>query len=346
MLTGRRGYPHTDSTIFSGFSRAVSGTMGPPAAAAAAATPEVAAELTAGPGPAVSTDPAAEAAPAADTVRADPGTKRCAVAAVPRVSVVIPAKDEAANLPGVLAELPRGLHEVILVDGASVDGTVRTARRARPDIVVVDQTRRGKGNALACGIAACTGDVIVTLDADGSADPAEIPAFVAALVDGADFAKGSRFLPGGGSSDLTPLRRAGNDALAFVMNLLYRTSFTDLCYGYNACWRRCVDRLALPPVRGSEPAFGDGFEIETLLATHAATAGLTVAEVASYERDRWVGKSHLNTWRDGWRILRTIVRERHGAVSPTAPAAAPAQPRVPSPTANATNPTTRTAKLP
>jgi glycosyltransferase involved in cell wall biosynthesis len=224
---------------------------------------------------------------------------------------VIPAKDEARNLPSVLAELPHGLHEVILVDGASVDGTVQTALRIRPDIVVVKQTRRGKGNALACGFAACTGDVIVMLDADGSADPAEIPAFVAALVGGADFAKGSRFLPGGGSSDITPLRRAGNAALAFVMNRLHHTSFTDLCYGYNACWRRCVDQLDLPPVNGPEPAVGDGFEIETLLATHVAAAQLTVVEVPSYERDRGFGRSHLNTWRDGWRVLRTIVREWH-----------------------------------
>jgi glycosyltransferase involved in cell wall biosynthesis len=228
----------------------------------------------------------------------------------PRVSVVIPAKDEAANLPRLLAELPPGLFEVVLVDGASVDGTVQIARRERPDIVVVQQTRSGKGNALACGFAACTGDVIVMLDADGSADPAEIADFVAALVDGADFAKGSRFLPGGGSSDLTAVRRLGNGALSALMNRMYRTSFSDLCYGYNAFWRRCATQLALPPVDGTEPAFGDGFEIETLLAAHVATAQLNVAEVPSYERERWFGESHLNTWRDGWRVLRAIVRER------------------------------------
>ena len=179
------------------------------------------------------------------------------------MSVVIPAKNEARNLPGVLAELPPGLHEVILVDGASADSTVATARRLRPDIVVVHQTRRGKGNALACGFAACTGDVIVMLDADGSADPAEIPAFVAALVAGCDFAKGSRFLNGGGSDDLTPLRRLGNRVLAVTMNTLYRTSYSDLCYGYNAFWNRCLDQLELPPVDGPAPGVGDGFEIET-----------------------------------------------------------------------------------
>lgn len=228
----------------------------------------------------------------------------------PRVSVVIPAKNEARCLPAVLAELPDGLHEVILVDGGSVDGTAAAALLARPDVRVIPQTRRGKGNALACGIAACTGEVVVLMDADGSADPAEIPAFVAALAGGADFAKGSRHLRGGGSADLTLLRRAGNHALAFVMNRLYRTSFSDLCYGYNAFRRRCVEKLALPETEGADPVFGDGFEIETMLAAHVARAGLAVAEVPSYERPRLYGTSNLNTWRDGWRVLRAILRER------------------------------------
>ena len=234
----------------------------------------------------------------------------------PRVSVVIPARDEARNLPRLLAELPGGLHEVILVDGASTDDTVLAARLARPDIRVLCQTGHGKGNALACGILACTGDITVTLDADGSADPAEIPDFVAALVHGADFAKGSRFLPGGGSTDLTVLRRAGNAALVFLMNRVYHTAFSDLCYGYNAFWTRCSDALQLRAIAEAEPVFGDGFEIETMLAAHASTARLTVAEVPSFEHDRRFGESHLRTWRDGRRVLRAILRERRRAHAP------------------------------
>src|SRR5689334_22047609 len=128
----------------------------------------------------------------------------------PLVSVVIPALNEARNLPHVFSRLPEGLHEVILVDGHSVDDTLTTARLLRPDVRIIMQTRKGKGNALICGFAAATGDVIVTLDADGSADPGEIPRFVQALLNGADFAKGTRFADGGGSSDITRLRRLGN----------------------------------------------------------------------------------------------------------------------------------------
>ena len=121
----------------------------------------------------------------------------------PRVSVVIPTLNEARNLPYVFARMPSDIHEVIVVDGHSVDDTLAVARKIRPDVRIVMQTRRGKGNALACGFAAATGDIIAMVDADGSADPGEIPRFVRALLDGADFAKGTRFAKGGGSSDIT-----------------------------------------------------------------------------------------------------------------------------------------------
>ena len=152
----------------------------------------------------------------------------------PTVSVVIPAKNEAHNLPRVLAEMPRGMYEVILVDGCSSDDTVKVAQWLRPDIITIGQTRTGKGNALACGFAVATGDFIVMLDADGSTNPSEIHRFVDALKDGADFAKGSRFIRGGGSSDISGLRRMGNYWLSKLANVLYGTTYTDLCYGYNA----------------------------------------------------------------------------------------------------------------
>src|ERR1700761_2661462 len=205
----------------------------------------------------------------------------------PRVSVVIPTLNEARNLDHVFAALPAGLHEVIVVDGHSVDGTPDVARRLRPDVLVVNQTRRGKGNALACGFAAATGDIIVMIDADGSTDPAEIPSFVRALTAGADFAKGSRFAPGAGSSDITPLRRLGNRVLGMFVNTMFGTRYSDLCYGYNAFWARHarVFRLAADSP-GQEPVWGDGFEIETLLNLRAAVAGLTIAEVPSFEHAR------------------------------------------------------------
>jgi glycosyltransferase involved in cell wall biosynthesis len=230
--------------------------------------------------------------------------------------VVIPTLNEARNLPHVFAKLPAGLHEVIVVDGHSVDDTIATARELRPDVRIVRQNRRGKGNALACGFAAATGDIIAMVDADGSADPAEIPQFVQALVDGADFAKGTRFADGGGSCDITRLRRLGNRMLSGLVNTLCRTKYSDLCYGYNAFWRHYVPVFGLDvetdvPVDGGTKLWGDGFEVETLINIRIAQADLKVKEVPSYEHSRIHGVSNLNAARDGWRVLRTIVAERY-----------------------------------
>jgi glycosyltransferase involved in cell wall biosynthesis len=218
----------------------------------------------------------------------------------PRVSVVIPARNEASNLPIVLARLPTDLFEVILVDGHSSDNTIAVARSCRRDIRVVHQGGIGKGNALACGFAAARGDVIVTLDADGSAMPEEIPRFIEPLRHGADFAKGSRFMPGGGSADITALRKAGNLALVFLVNVLFRTRYTDLCYGFNAFWSYCLPKLEVN---------SDGFEIESLLNIRAARARLKVAEVPSFEPGRLHGLSNLRAWSDGLRVLRTVLSE-------------------------------------
>jgi glycosyltransferase involved in cell wall biosynthesis len=229
--------------------------------------------------------------------------------------VVIPTLNEARNLPHVFSRLPEGLHEVVVVDGHSVDDTLAVARQLRPDARIVMQNRSGKGNALACGFAAATGDVIAMVDADGSADPAEIPRFVEALLDGADFAKGTRFADGGGSADITRIRRLGNRFFSVFFNICYGARYSDLCYGFNVFWRSHVAALDLdvtspPPERSDGRLWGDGFEIETLMHVRIAKAGLIVTEVPSYEHRRIHGTSNLSAFGDGIRVLRIILTER------------------------------------
>jgi len=239
-------------------------------------------------------------APASPRPHAVPDRRAAEPPYVPEttVSVVIPTLNEEGSLLWVLEHLPEWVTEVVLVDGLSTDATRVLARRARPDVVVVHQFRRGKGAALRAGFAAATGEVVVMIDADGSTDPREMDRFVRALEDGADFVKGSRHMDGGGSADLTVVRSWGNRALVGVANALYGSTFSDLCYGYCAFWRRHVDALGVT---------AEGFEIETQLVLGAVKAGLEMREVPSYELVRRAGTSNLNAVRDGLRIIHTML---------------------------------------
>jgi hypothetical protein len=220
----------------------------------------------------------------------------------PTVSVIVPTLNEAKNLPLIFSHLPlRSIHEVILVDGRSTDETVEVARRLLPSIKVALEPAPGKGAALRAGYRAASGDILIVMDADGSNDPRELPRFVQALLEGADFAKGSRFAPHGGTSDMPRVRQMGNALFVRLVNVLFSATFTDLCYGYHAFWRYCLDSIDLEDV--------DGFEIDTALYLRALRERLRVIEVPSFEGYRFHGIGKLQTLPDGWRVLRTILAE-------------------------------------
>jgi glycosyltransferase involved in cell wall biosynthesis len=216
------------------------------------------------------------------------------------VTVVIPTKNEARNIAWVLEHMDPMVDEIVIVDGMSTDGTVEVARMVRPDVVVVDHPVPGKGEAVRAGFRAATGDIVVMMDADGSMAPAEIRRFVEAVAAGNDLVKGSRFLAGGGTLDMTHLRRSGNWGLVTLANLLLGTSQSELCYGFMAFRRSRIESLGLRST---------GFEIETEIVVRAYRLGLSVFEVPSFESPRRYGTSNLHTFRDGWRVLRTLLRE-------------------------------------
>jgi glycosyltransferase involved in cell wall biosynthesis len=220
--------------------------------------------------------------------------------------LVIPVRNEARNIAWVLEQIANDVDEIILVDGDSTDATLITACSYRPDIRVVPQEGVGKGSALRTGFRAATGDFIVMMDADGSMSPQEIRHYVHFLANGYDFVKGSRFIGGGGSLDITPFRRLGNRFLLGVFNSLYGADLTDLCYGFCAFHRRYLEHLALSAT---------GFEIEAEMTVHAMQAGLRIAEVPSLEMPRRSGKSNLHAIRDGIRVLRTVLRDHRSGLS-------------------------------
>jgi glycosyltransferase involved in cell wall biosynthesis len=173
-------------------------------------------------------------------------------------------------------------------------------REVCPDALVVTQEGRGKGNAIKHGLRLATGDIVVTMDADGSMSMSDVAPMVDRLIAGCDFVKGSRALPGAGSDDFTRIRYFGNWLLTKVANAIYGSDYTDITYGFNAYWRNVMvnaDRLS------------DGFQFEIQAAIRAARAGLTTSEVACHEHARIGGASKLNPLKDGWFILKVILGE-------------------------------------
>lgn len=220
----------------------------------------------------------------------------------PKVTVLVCTLNEEKNLPHVLPRIPEWVDEVLLADGHSTDKTVDVATRLRPDIHILYQPGKGKGDALRYGLEHAQGDIIVTVDADGATDPREMYSFVKPLLNGYDFAKGSRFarrMP----SNRSWHRILGNFIITLVFDALFFARYTDLCSGYNAFWRE-----RLRKVMGTWPS--DGFENEPLINARAKTGKLKVVEVAHTDSGRLTGDVKEVSLRQGFKAIKTIIRER------------------------------------
>ena len=208
-------------------------------------------------------------------------------------------EESALSVSSALNQIPEIIDEVLVVDGHSEDDTVKLVKEARPDARILYQPGKGKGNALRHGFRHATGDIIVTLDADGSTDPREVPKFVDAILSGYTLAKGSRFLKN--RPVMPPHRRFGNWVLTTTTNILFGTNYTDVCSGYNAFWSTEIDKIGLTK---------DGFEMEQQMNARAKRAGLKVIEVGVRDEGRLGGESKTRDVRQGLTDLLTIIVER------------------------------------
>jgi glycosyltransferase involved in cell wall biosynthesis len=219
----------------------------------------------------------------------------------PKLSVLICTVNEEQNLPNILPKIPDWVNEIVLVDGHSTDDTIEIARRLRPGIIIISQPSKGKGDALRSGIAAASGDIVITLDADDATDPGVIANFVDPLLVGYDYVKGTRFVNGKTYNKLW-YRIMGNWIITLTFDILFFRPYTDVCSGYNAFWRERIIKLTL--------FSADGYENEPLINARIVKAGLRVKEVGHIDKGRSQGESKEISWRQGIKAVKSIIRER------------------------------------
>lgn len=234
-----------------------------------------------------------------------------------RISVVIPAKNEARNITRIIPRIPEFIDEILLVTSSKNDTTLDFLATSVYDdkLICLIQPNVGKGDAQKAGIKRATGDYICMIDGDGSVNLNEIEYLLDLLIlENFDLVKGSRYLKSGGSEDLTNFRSWGNLFLTKITNLLFSQKWSDLAYGFVAYKNNTIKELDLqtyPKMRClSGYNYGDGFELETVILTRMSRMGYKIGEFPSFELKRIDGFSNLRAIRDGFRLLFAIVYER------------------------------------
>jgi len=218
------------------------------------------------------------------------------------VSVLICTLNEAQTIRWVLERIPPWVDEILIVNGHSTDGTIEVAKTACPLVRVLLQPGKGKGDALRYGFSHATGDIIVTIDADGQNDPAELRSMIDPILsEGFDLVKGSRFKLGI-PREMPWHRVLGNWFLATTASLLYGVRFTDVCSGFNAFPRTTLGRIRYETM--------GPHDYELVLYFRAIRAGLRIREVGNIDRGRIAGESKMPSWHTGWNNLKIIFRER------------------------------------
>ena len=217
----------------------------------------------------------------------------------PEIAILIPCFNEAVAIAGVVADFRAALPEatVYVYDNNSQDGTAAIAAAA--GAVVRNERMQGKGSVVCRMFADVEADVYLLVDGDGTYDAAQARSLVDLLLDGHyDMINGRRIATG--VDNYRRGHRVGNAVLTGMVRHVFQRGFSDMLSGYKVFSRRYVK---------SFPALSKGFEIETQLTVHALTMRMAVAEVDTRYGSRPSGSdSKLETWRDGWRILRTIIR--------------------------------------
>lgn len=218
-----------------------------------------------------------------------------------KVSLLIPTKNEEGCIGRVLREVPRGIvNEIIIIDGHSTDNTtVEVKANIRSSDKLIKQKGSGYGSAFLQGLKMVTGDVIVMMDADGSHNPRDIVNIINKFKQGYEYVMATRYAKGGHSEDDTLIRFLGNKIFTFLTNIIHGTNVTDSLYLFTAISRKGLEKLHLTSL---------GFEFCTEIIVKAHKANLKFGEVPVVERARFAGKSKVNSFKHGLKILSIILR--------------------------------------
>lgn len=234
-----------------------------------------------------------------------------------KITVVIPAKNEAKNIARVIPKIPSFIDEIIIVTSSAFDNSLIHLKTSKvnDEMITMHQDNTGKGDAQRKGLSKATGEFICMIDADGSVNLDELDAMLSLLINkNLDLVKGSRYLNMGGSSDLTKFRSFGNLALTSIANILFSKNWSDLAYGFVGYKREALEKLNLSSAVNSRFLFGieygNGFELETIILTRMTKLGFKIEEFPSFELKRVDGFSNLRAIRDGVRLLIAILYER------------------------------------
>jgi len=210
-----------------------------------------------------------------------------------KVTLQIPTLNEAESLPRVLEQVPRqAVDEILVVDGHSSDKTREIAESLGCRVIL--QPDKGYGNAMKFGFSKAIGDIIISMDADGSPNPQEIPKLLAKINQGYDLVLGSRYLPGGGSQDDTFIRRFGNKIFTWFTNLRHGSNFSDSLYLFAAMKKEMLLNLDLK---------SEDFALCIEILVKAHKQRYKIGEVPCFERARFASDSRVNALIDGIKIL-------------------------------------------
>jgi glycosyltransferase involved in cell wall biosynthesis len=219
------------------------------------------------------------------------------------ISVVIPAYNEEKNIENILLRTEKALeslnlpYEVIVVDDGSTDKTRFLAERHK--VTVLSNGRNhGKGFALRRGLKNVTGELVITMDADGSHRPEDIKCLIVPLLNGADVVMGSRFTGREEKDSTKKLHILGNKLFNFLIKILAKRDITDSQTGFRAFKKKVLKEIEITC---------NGYDVETELTVKTLKNGFVVHEEPISFEKRKNGCSHINPLRDGIRIFKTII---------------------------------------